>query len=327
MQRAVKVMIPGTHFTTLTSAEQAVEYQGTAMEYDKNHKFGRHKKAWGDPHTGEGIRFVCESDAFDDPNHRGLWTTLTLWNRWRHDTYERDREAEVQFLDELPAVKAGSAPPPASEQHENALNFEPEVKKHFWVARVGTHVVQGQGKNKGKRKPCTWYVCKQPGCKRGRAHPIKQVGADTGGLFSHLESCQPSLCRTLRIASKASKWQSNEDGEVYQLYSFDELLPHHARYVKKCFRGFDHFNETRSDNGLKEYVQGYNRWASRSHPPATTPPAAALCTRALWRHPCAIPFPPSLAGGRACLTRPLATSCSRCMRNSLTRSCRTSLSK
>jgi hypothetical protein len=97
--------------------------------------------------------------------------------------------------------------------------------------------------------------------------------------------------------------------------------------VEKCFRGFDHFNETRSDNGLKEYVQGYNRWASRSHPPATTPPAAALCTRALWRHPCAIPFPPSLAGGRACLTRPLATSCSRCMRNSLTRSCRTSLSK
>jgi len=150
VQRAVKVMIPGTHFTTLTSAEQAVEYQGTAMEYDKNHKFGRHKKAWGDPHTGEGIRFVCESDAFDDPNHRGLWTTLTLWNRWRHDTYERDREAEVQFLDELPAVKAGSAPPPASEQHENgALNFEPEVKKTFlgrpgWDAR-GARAGQKQG--------------------------------------------------------------------------------------------------------------------------------------------------------------------------------------
>ena len=62
----------------------------------------------------------------------------------------------------------------------------------------------------------------------GAGHPIKQVGADTGGLFQHLETCQPSLCRTLRVASEASKWQINEDGEVYQLYIFDDLLPHHA---------------------------------------------------------------------------------------------------
>ena len=72
----------------------------------------------------------------------------------------------------------------------------------------------------------------------GAGHPIKQVGADTGGLFQHLETCQPSLCRTLRVASEASKWQINEDGEVYQLYIFDDLLPHHANsYVEKCSAG------------------------------------------------------------------------------------------
>lgn len=90
-----------------------------------NHKFGRHAKAWGPPHVGEGIRFVCESDSIDDPDHRGLRTTLKLWNRWRHDTYKDDREAEVQFLDELPVVKAVSAPPLGPVQYEKRPAFEP----------------------------------------------------------------------------------------------------------------------------------------------------------------------------------------------------------
>ena len=154
-----------------------------------NHKFGRHAKAWGPPHVGEGIRFVCESDSIDDPDHRGLWTTLKLWNRWRHDTYKDDREAEVQFLDELPVVKAGSAPPLGPVQYETRPAFEPEIKKYFGVVRFGKHTVQGTGRNAGKERPCTYYACKLPGCKRGTDHPIKQVGADTGGLFQHLDTC------------------------------------------------------------------------------------------------------------------------------------------
>ena len=31
-----------------------------------------------------------------------FWTTLALWNRWRHDTFKDDRETELHFLDELP---------------------------------------------------------------------------------------------------------------------------------------------------------------------------------------------------------------------------------
>ena len=64
--------------------------------------FRVHLKAWGGECTGPGIRFICESDAIDDPDHKGFWTTLALWNRWRHDTFKDDRETELQFLDELP---------------------------------------------------------------------------------------------------------------------------------------------------------------------------------------------------------------------------------
>ena len=72
----------------LSAAEQAVSYKGTAVEHALRHSFGIHRKAWGAAHTGEGMRFVCTSDAIDDPDNKGHWTTLALWNRWRWATYK-----------------------------------------------------------------------------------------------------------------------------------------------------------------------------------------------------------------------------------------------
>ena len=97
--RCVRVLVPGKHFPNLTPAEQFAFYPGTAVQHAERHAFARHVKAWGAAHTGPGIRFICESDAIDDPNHGGFWTTLALWNRWRHDTYKNDREAEKQYFD------------------------------------------------------------------------------------------------------------------------------------------------------------------------------------------------------------------------------------
>ena len=84
-------------------------YWGTAVEFRERQKFPRHAKAWGAEHTGPGIRFICDSDAVDDPDNKGIWTTLTLWNRWRHETFKDDRDAETQYLDELPDAKAAAA--------------------------------------------------------------------------------------------------------------------------------------------------------------------------------------------------------------------------
>jgi hypothetical protein len=278
--RRVQVKVPGKHFLSLTPNEQKEFYSGTAVEFAERHKFERHLKAWGNAGTFPGIRFICESDAIDDPDNKGYWTTLSQWNRWRHATYKDDRGAELQYLDELPAPEPG---PQADVPKEKA---EPEVKLHFELVAESVHTYGGKGKWAGKTDKCYYYACKSPGCKRGLAKPIKVVSTETGQLFAHLEVCQPELCVRLRTVSKYSAVTIDEvTGERYSLYSFDELLPHHARYVEKCFRGFDHYYETRAGNGLLEYIQGYDRRANLPHeqtckqllevrhcPPSSVPP-------------------------------------------------------
>ena len=101
----------------------------------------------------------------------------------------------------------------------------------------------------------------------------------------------PQLARAIRVRSKRSRLQETDDGEIYEEFSFAEALPHHARYVEKVFRSLDHIYETRSDNGLKEWIQGFNRRATLPHyqtcmnllevgvplpPPASHPPRAPV---------------------------------------------------
>ena len=62
---------------------------------------GDRRKAWGQAHTGPGMRFVSEDDAIEDPDNRGFWTTLSLWNKWRDQMYRDDRDAELQYMDQL----------------------------------------------------------------------------------------------------------------------------------------------------------------------------------------------------------------------------------
>ena len=258
--RSVKVKVPGKHFPQLQPNEQAQDYWGEAVEYKERHNFPRHAKAWGAAIVGPGIRFICTSDAVDDPDTKGFWTTLLLWNRWRHDTYKDNADAEMQYLDELPAAAATAAAVPAIKERA-----PPEIKKHFTIVSSGIHTFGGSGKMSGSTSPFHNYACNKEGCTRGRNKPIKQVGSATGQLFSHLEACQPALCQKLRAASKHSPVEIGEDGEEYVLYSFKELLPHHIRFVQKCFRGFDHFYETRADNGLLEYIRGFDKRAALPH--------------------------------------------------------------
>ena len=68
------------------------------MEYKERNDFPRHGRAWGAPHRGPRIRFICTSDAIDDPDNKGSWTTLLLWNKWRYLTYKDKREAESSMF-------------------------------------------------------------------------------------------------------------------------------------------------------------------------------------------------------------------------------------
>ena len=95
VDRRVIVNIPGKFFPQLTGAEQAAFYSGEPVEFKERHKFGVHNKAWGAAHTGPGMRVICKSDAIDDPDYHGFWTTLALLNRWRHETYKSNRSSNT----------------------------------------------------------------------------------------------------------------------------------------------------------------------------------------------------------------------------------------
>ena len=257
--RRVKVDVPGKHFPQLQPAEQAMAYPGTAVEYQERHVFPRHVKAWGAAHTGPGMRLICDSDALDDPDNKGYWTTLALWNRWRHETFKARPDDELQYLDALP-TETNVAVATKSAKVEKA---PPPVKLHFTVVRTGDHTIGGTGKNKGNVVTQFFYACNKVGCTRDARKPIPETGTATGQLFRHLETCQPQLCVRLRAESAHSPVEIDpETGEEYIIMSFEELLPHHVLYVEKCFRGFDHFYETRADNGLLEYVRSFDRRAA-----------------------------------------------------------------
>ena len=66
-------------------------YWGTAVEFRDRQKFPRHAKAWGAEHNGPGIRFICDSDAIDDPDNKGFWTTLALFRRLRRSLVWRGK--------------------------------------------------------------------------------------------------------------------------------------------------------------------------------------------------------------------------------------------
>ena len=91
VDRSVKVKVPGKHFPQLQASEQAAMYWGTAVEFRERQKFPRHAKAWGGEHTRPGIRFICDSDAIDDPDNKGFWTTLALFRRLRRSLVWRGK--------------------------------------------------------------------------------------------------------------------------------------------------------------------------------------------------------------------------------------------
>ena len=79
--RRVKAKIPGKFFPQLQPAEQKALYDGEAVEFRERYSFSKHAKGWGAAHNGPGIRVICMSDAIDDPDNNGFWTTLALFRR------------------------------------------------------------------------------------------------------------------------------------------------------------------------------------------------------------------------------------------------------
>ena len=64
--------------------------------------------------TCAAIKFICESDVIDDAAHTGFWMPLVDWNRYRHETYKENRDAELPYIRTSGEAAANAAPAPAA---------------------------------------------------------------------------------------------------------------------------------------------------------------------------------------------------------------------
>ena len=110
VQRKVKVKVPAKHSPQLSPTES------------RRSRTGARRWSWLSVPSSRStsVRALrAPTPAFDSsarPRHdrrprqqgnsKGFWTTLAVWNRWRHETYRDDPAGEKQFLDELPAAAA-----------------------------------------------------------------------------------------------------------------------------------------------------------------------------------------------------------------------------
>ena len=143
----------------------------------------------------EGIHFVCQSDAADNPNHQGWWIELKKWNRYRHYWYKDRRDDEAQYVPAPADLVAVNVAVPVNE----AASL-PGIKDPANYELVSSSLHKPK---KGPEKFCEYWLCKQRCCKA--KGPIKQIGKSTGQLFKHLKFCNYDLWIRLRLKSNHSK--------------------------------------------------------------------------------------------------------------------------
>ena len=149
---AVIVDIPGSWFGAgadgaLGASERREKYPAQAVEFAQVHEF---KKPRAKSTKEPGVRFICTSDAQDDGNHEGFWMPLGQWNRYRHDTYKNNRQAELPFIRNKqtiaePAQSSAPAPAPAPEG----------IFAHFELMSTGKHMQQSRGSGAAKEVVCS----------------------------------------------------------------------------------------------------------------------------------------------------------------------------
>lgn len=265
VELAVVINIPGSWFGAgaqggLTASEKKDKYEAVAVEFAPVHEFPRtntNKKGSKEP----AIRFICPSDAEDEPNHEGFWIPLAQWNRYRHDTYKDRREDELPFIKDQSdnSITLGGDTAASTAEAQNAA-----ILKHFELVNTGTHMQKSKKTGQLVEVQCSWYRCIQTGCRRSASDLIREVGKGTGQLFRELKKCNPTLHRELRMVSRHSKLVRGEDGEEVELMPFKEALIHHVRFVKWCIADWQPFARCRS-KALQGYLRSLNPRAGLPH--------------------------------------------------------------
>ena len=91
--------------SALDASERRASYKAQAAKYASVREFpgatARAKKT-----RERAIRFICQEDAVDVPDHEGFWMQLSQWNRYRHYTYKDRPDDELPFMRKLPDADA-----------------------------------------------------------------------------------------------------------------------------------------------------------------------------------------------------------------------------
>ena len=254
----VRIELPGSFFDGLTSTERAEKYGAEAFEYVPVHHFAktRHRAK----QTCAAIKFLCESDVFDDPQHTGFIMPVTEWNRYRNDTYKNDRAAEAKYIRTVAVVDGQGDGAKASGKKEPE---RPLIYSQFEFVSAGKHVVKGRD-GVQREVACEFWRCRNTGRKCKHREAFKVVSKGTGKMLLHLKKCNPVAYVPIALGSKGSSLELDEAGQTVKRLSFKEMLPDHARFVIMIVLEWDHFNKCRSPS-RKQYVKGLKKGSDIPH--------------------------------------------------------------
>ena len=202
---------------------------------------------------------MCKSDVFDDGAHSGFIIPVVEWNRYRHYTYQNDREAEKVYIKSV-------GPTDATNTVKKSATLEPArppIYDQFDYVSSGTHQVK-QRDGAAKEVKCEYWRCKNTSGKCKTREPFKVVSKATTKMLAHLKRCNPAAYTPIALASKGSTGEVDADGNVIKMRSFKEMLPDHVRFVIMIVLEWDHFKKCRSES-RQEYVKGLKPGAGLPH--------------------------------------------------------------
>ena len=90
----VRVQVPGAWFGGLLPSERRQHYEAEAYDWKESHHFPKVPLGRA-AQTCAAIKFLCESDVLEDPQHDGFIMPLSDWNQ---DEDEGEDEAGAAAL-------------------------------------------------------------------------------------------------------------------------------------------------------------------------------------------------------------------------------------
>ena len=251
----VRVNIPGSWFGGLTPAESSVVYEGEACGFEDAYRFSR--KGYRQAFVSEAVRFICKSDAQDDPNAVSFIMPIVEWNRYRHFTYKDDREAEMPYLRSSGVLTAAESPARPTKE----AGTRPAIYTEFEFLSTGRHTVSKRN-GTSKEHDCEFWKCLNTGGSCKTRTPFKVVNKASGKLFAHLKVCNVAAHTRIKLL-EAGQCQ-DEHGNLIPRLSFSEMLPHHIEFTLMVVMEWDHLWKCRSPF-RKKWARGLRPGASLPH--------------------------------------------------------------